>query len=328
MAEAAEDIIRRTVTALGIIEPGEYAGWADANKDDALERLNNMVSIWRTQFGTVYAVERNVFPLVSGKQTYTIGVGGDFNVVRPITIPAAGLLLSGLGSAKSATITRSGYVATVTATAHGLSIGSETLIQGANEIAYNGMQTVQTVPSANTFTFTVDGLPDTPATGTITETPLSNQPVEIPYPVITDSGYQAIQIKTLPNSQFTAVYYNPTFPYGTIYLWPLPNTAVNQLVLYLQSAFAGFADLTTEYDFPSLPGYTMALEDGLAVEMSMLPLYGIPADVAQRADAKASKSLGLIKRANNQLVDLPTDAQLLTRSLRGGYNINTGTGGT
>ena len=44
-------------------------------------------------------------------------------------------------------------------------------------------------------------------------------------------------------------------------------------------------------------------------------------------ETKAMKSLGLIKRANNKLTDLPTDAQVLAHNRRNGYNINTNEGG-
>lgn len=325
MPTTANDLIRRAATAIGVTAPGEYTAWDSANKDDALERLNNMVSGWRTQFGTVNAVERNVFALTDNKQTYTIGVGGDFNVVRPMAIVGAGMLLSGLNAAVSVTVSRSGYTATVAQTAHGLEVGDESLIAGANEIEYNGLQTVQTVPDANTWTYTIDGLPVSPATGTITAASLQSQPIEVPRPVITDDAFQLIQIKTLPNSQFTVVYYNPTFPFGTVFLWPMPNTTLNQLVLYLQSAFGGFADLTTEYDYPELSGYTEALEYNLAVRL--LSVYGKTRDMASDIVAQAQQSLGLIKRANNKLTDLPTDAQILTHNRRWQYNINSGVGG-
>lgn len=323
MSTTAQTIITGAFDLIGVLQSGEDPSAPDAQ--DALRRLNNMVSSWRTQFGTVYAVERYLFPIVSGQQSYTIGLGGEFDVPRPMTVVGAGLLLNGLGAALSATITRSGYTATVTATAHGLAVGDETLIAGASQNVYNGIQTVESVPTANTFTYTVDGTPVTPATGTITETPLTAQAVEIPRTVITDDGYQAIQIKSLTNALFTNVYYNPTFPYGTIFLWPCPNTDENQLVLYLQNAFGGFADLSTSYDYPDLPGYAEALEYNLAVRLATpysRPLSSIP-DVVRLAQ----ESLGMIKRANNRLVDLPSDATLLTWNRRGGYNINTGTGG-
>ena len=70
----------------------------------------------------------------------------------------------------STTITRSGSTATATATAHGLTAGQLVLIRGADQEEYNGIKTVDAVPTANTFEFTVSGTPTTPATGTIDST--------------------------------------------------------------------------------------------------------------------------------------------------------------
>jgi hypothetical protein len=325
MGVRASAIINAANDDVGIKATGEPLSAADAQ--DSLARLNKLVSSLRIQPGTVMAIERMAFPLVANQQTYTIGVGGDFNVPRPVNpaaITGAGLWLQALAAAQAVTsITRSGFVATVTQTAHGLSVGDETLIDGADQLLYNGLQTVQTVPTANTFTYTVQGTPVTPATGTLTSAAVSGQPVEIPRTVITDDGFQSIQIKNLPNAQFTNVYYNPTFPLGQIFLWPKPNTAINQLVLYLQGTFTGFATLFAEYEWPDMPGYELMLEYNLA---ELLIPFGQPGN-ADFVRTKAKETLGLIKRANTRLVDLPTDASLLTWNRRGGYNINTGTGG-
>lgn len=324
MGTTAADILTLSYLDCGVIAEGETMTAALANQ--GLTRLNHMLAGWRTQYGTVLSVDRTIFPLVTNKQTYTIGLGGDFNVPRPLTIPGAGLLLQGLASAQAVTsITRSGYTATVTQTAHGFAVGDEAFIDGCGEIDYNGLQTVQTVPTANTYTFTVDGLPTTPATGTITVAAIDGQPVEIPRAVITDSAYQGIQLKNMPNAQFTNVYYNSTsHPFGTISLWPRINTAVNQLVLYLQSAFGGFANLTRQYDWPDNPGYAEAIQYQLDLRL----LIAFPT-ATPRADIHdmAATTFGLIKRANNKINDVNTDATLLTRQPRGWYNINTGTGG-
>lgn len=318
-------IITASLSDCGVIGIGESIEAAIAQ--DCFRRLNNMLSGWRTQYGTVTSIDRLVFPLTTNQQTYTIGLGGDFNVPRPLTVAGAGLWLNALASAASITsITRVGIVATVTLTAHGLAVGSETLIAGADQLAYNGLQTVASVPTANTFTFTVEGSPVTPATGTLTSQSVSGTPVEIPRAVITDDAYQAIQLKNLSDAQFTTVYYNSTYPFGTIYLWPLPDTAQNQLVLYLQNAFTGFADLTTEYDFPDIPGYAEAIQYQL--NLRLFTPYGVkdPAILEPIRDM-AAQTFGLIKRANNKPSDLPTDAQIFTSDFRGGYNINAGTGG-
>jgi len=323
MGTSALTLLTASYLDCGIIAGGETLSAADANQ--GLARLNNMLAGWRTQYGTVTAIERQIFNLVADKQTYTIGLGGDFNVPRPLTVPGAGLWLNGLSSAQSVTsITRSGSTATVTQTSHPFAVGDEAYISGANQIDYNGLQTVQSVPTANTYTFTVEGTPTTPATGTITAAAVEGVPVEIPRTVITDDGYQAIQLKNMSNSQFTLVYYNPTYPFGTIFLWPRPSTAENRLVLYLQNVFGGFADLTTQYDWPDLPGYAEALQYQL--DKRLLIAYPTATPRMDIHDMAAT-TFGLIKRTNNKLTDLPSDAALLTSDRRYGYNINSGTGG-
>lgn len=318
MATTAQAILNASFFDLGIIGEGESLTPAVAQ--DGLRRLNNMVSGWQTYPGTLPAVQRYIFPLTANKQTYTIGLGGDLNVPRPTAnIPGAGLLMQGLDSARPITsITRSGYAATVTQTAHPFAVGDEGLIVGATQTEYNGLQTVASVPDASTWTFTVNGLPVSPATGTITAAAIQGQPTEIPRAVITINAYQMTEIKNLPNSLFTNVYYVPSFPFGQIVLWPRIDTAINQLVLYLQTVFAGFADLTTQYDFPSLPGYAEALQYQLNLRLAT-PYGRVLSDWLQRM---ARETFGVIKRANTQLSDLPTDATVLAYDVRAGYNIN------
>ncbi len=94
-----------------------------------------------------------------------------------------------LGTPISVTsITRSGSTATVTlattpATAY--ETGDTVEIEGANEGAYNG-EFVITVTSPTVFTYTVVGIPTTPATGTITAT---NHPVLEDTP---DGGFSSV----------------------------------------------------------------------------------------------------------------------------------------
>lgn len=69
----------------------------------------------------------------------------------------------------SVTITRSGAVASVSHTAHGLATGNKVVIRGADQQEYNGPHAITNV-TANAYDYTVSGTPDTPATGTITST--------------------------------------------------------------------------------------------------------------------------------------------------------------
>lgn len=68
-------------------------------------------------------------------------------------------------------LTRSSSTATATKIAHGLAAGTWVDVQGATEVEYNGIFQIATVPTADTFTYTVTGTPASPATGTITARP-------------------------------------------------------------------------------------------------------------------------------------------------------------
>lgn len=70
---------------------------------------------------------------------------------------------------ESITITRSGAVATVAHTAHGMATNDYVVVESANQPEYNGVHQI-TVTGVNSYTYAVSGTPATPATGTITGT--------------------------------------------------------------------------------------------------------------------------------------------------------------
>lgn len=145
----------------------------------------------------------------------------------------------------------------------------------------------------------------------------STPPVEIPRGLLTEDAYQAIAIKDMPNSLFTDAYYSATYPLGQISLYPVPNTALNSLVIYRRTPLATFADAVTSYDFPA--GTEDALVANLAVRWCPFKTMPVPPDVA----AFAKSSLGIVKRSNSTFTDMPIDP-MFTGDRRGGYNIQTG----
>ena len=147
--------------------------------------------------------------------------------------------------------------------------------------------------------------------------------VEIPLTLLTDDGYRSIPMKTQTNSLFTAIYYTPTFTtsgWGTIKLWPVPDTADNDLVLYFPQQLVEFADLATDYELP--PGCQEAILYNLAVRLCKP--FGRPLD--PELTRMARSSLATYKRMNTKMSDLSNDAAALS-SRRWGYNINTDQGG-
>lgn len=146
--------------------------------------------------------------------------------------------------------------------------------------------------------------------------------VEIPVAILSDDAYESISVKDLQSEMFTGMYYTPTYAggLGSIFLWPTPTVSTNQFVLYRADPIAGFANLTTLYDFP--PGYAELLQYQL--EKRLAKPYGQP--WGQVDEDKASQALFLVKRNNFVLTDLAVDPAM-THDQRGGYNILTGTGG-
>jgi hypothetical protein len=151
----------------------------------------------------------------------------------------------------------------------------------------------------------------------------SNPPVELSRGLLTDDGYQSIPIKTLTNTLFTNVYYNPTYAtdgWGTIFLWPTPTVDTNDLVLYRPEQLSEFADLATQYILP--PGCQEAMFYNLAVRLC--GPFGRPVD--PELSTMARKSMATFKRGNTKMADLYNDTAALGWS-RWGYNINTDQGG-
>ena len=77
---------------LGVLDPSESLDGGAAAY--ALRTLNRMLQVWNTEDLMVYTVNRNVFNLVAGTQTYTLGTGGTFNMLRPTRIDMISILVN------------------------------------------------------------------------------------------------------------------------------------------------------------------------------------------------------------------------------------------
>lgn len=242
----ANAVIKDAFLDLGVFQPGQTPLAPDAQF--ALDALNQLVNGLQNQPLTIPFIKREVFSVVSGQSTYTMGPGGNFNTDRPSSLTGAGLLLPSTG----ATI-------------------------GKNEISI---------------------------------APL------------TDDAYRAIHLKDLQSSMWTDYYFNPTYSGGlaSVFLWPTPNSPVYTLALYWGQSLAEFADLTTTYSLPN--GVRSVFRYSLAELLS--PSYGKEWTVV--LERLKNKAMANFKRQNFKLTDSPVD-QAMTRDRRGGYNIETGTGG-
>lgn len=89
----AETLIDGAFDLIQVTTPGESITNADAQ--DALRRLNQMINGWSNLPLTFPFTDRDVFTVSANVGTYSIGPGGDFDTIRPTSIVGAGLLLNG-----------------------------------------------------------------------------------------------------------------------------------------------------------------------------------------------------------------------------------------
>ena len=133
-----------------------------------------------------------------------------------------------------------------------------------------------------------------------------------------DTEWQRVAIKTLTAPLPSAYYYNPTYPTGTLSLWPAPTSSTLTGVVYHPQATAEFASLDTAVALP--PGYRAMIITNLALELA--PSYEKQPHPTLVENAR--RSLIVIKRANHRLTELQMPADVLGSVGRFGYDIRNG----
>ena len=144
----------------------------------------------------------------------------------------------------------------------------------------------------------------------------------IPLEVINTSDYAALRVPALSSTIPTKLYYQPTFPNGTLWPWPYPTVTTNQLELFTWNQIASFAALSDAVSFP--PGYLDALIYALAE--SMLPTYPSEA-AASYVIEQARKAIYAIQSLNTQSPRLQSTGDGMPSgngSQRSGFDYRTG----
>jgi len=86
------DLVAASLRLIGVLASGETAEAQEAT--DGLSTLNRMLDSWSNESLLIYTKPREVFSLVAGTSSYTIGSGGTFNTSRPQKIENAELRLT------------------------------------------------------------------------------------------------------------------------------------------------------------------------------------------------------------------------------------------
>jgi len=91
---SATQIITKALKIAGVLGESETPTAEQAS--DGLVSLNDMLDSWTTDQTYIFTIETETFPLVNSVYTYTIGVGGDFDTVRPVIIDHVVVNLNGV----------------------------------------------------------------------------------------------------------------------------------------------------------------------------------------------------------------------------------------
>jgi hypothetical protein len=138
---------------------------------------------------------------------------------------------------------------------------------------------------------------------------------EYPLHEMTDDEYAGIFAKALTSALPSSWYYNPTYPLGTLTLWPTPTGSGLEFAMYTPTPVAEFAATSDSVALP--PGYRRMLIKNLAVEL--MPSYlRDPNPILLR---QAQESLAQVKRSNHRLKFTRIGADVPGVSGSGRYNI-------
>lgn len=186
MAVTAINLIRGAIRLLGKKSEAEMLSAEDA--DDCLFALNEMIDAWSIVRFMAYQIKQDLLTWPAAAVSRTIGIGGQFNVARPIMLEPGSFLRDANG-----------------------------------------------------------------------------QDSELE--VLTDRDqYDGLWQKTQPLTQYPkSIYFEPSFPLGTLFLWPAPSVQVT-IGLNSRQPLQSFPSLLTPLSLPG--GYQACITSNLALRLA------------------------------------------------------------
>ncbi len=88
---SAYSLVKSALRLTGIIAAGEDIPEDEAS--DALMVFNQMVDAWNADRLAIFTTSSNDFPFTLNKQSYTLGGGGDFDMIRPAQIDSMSAII-------------------------------------------------------------------------------------------------------------------------------------------------------------------------------------------------------------------------------------------
>lgn len=125
--------------------------------------------------------------------------------------------------------------------------------------------------------------------------------VYIPLDVMNMDEYSDLRVPGLSSSIPTRLYYQATYPNGTLWPWPYPTTVTNMLHMHVWNKLASLASLSAVISLA--PGYEEAVTLSLAERLC--PAFG--KQISQDLKDQARKARADIQSLNSEPNKLKTD---------------------
>lgn len=300
MATTTLDLITSALRRINSYQPGEQLADADAN--DCLEALNDLLASWSNQKLHVYGTNESVLAWVNGQFQYRIGNPTCKDLGEP---PFTGTLTKGSNVVTGVTNVPSDLIAgsagpgpgagsSITSLQNLLPAGTYVTAIGAGTVTLNA-QAKANSSGQDSLTYTVPGDFAIARPLRITGGFTRINELDFPFDVYTtQEEYNSVLFKFQPGPWPTIGWYNNLFPYGMLNVYQAPGQAA-ALHLFTDTLLANLA-LTDVVQMP--PGYARAIKWNLAVEL--WPEYWGTQDVPSVITKNAHHALEAVKEINAQ----------------------------
>jgi hypothetical protein len=289
MAATAGDLVTGALLNINAYAIGQAL--SNSTAQVGLSALNDMLGSLSNDEAFVYTQQETIFTWIAGQFQYSIGnpVGGTFvgtvtggsNVITGITSIPAQMIVGGTLTDQQSVIPTGTTLFPVATTI--TAIGTTTVTMSQNATA---------TPAINpdTITYTVPGnIPMArPLRFRQGFTRANSQNANLDY-TFTFTDFDNYKRELLKNVQGPWPYiaaYQPTFPYGTMYVYPAPGANYTAHI-FSDLILTDYPLITSAYSLPH--GYKRALIKLLALELA--PIFGKTPSPELKMQAKEAKQL-------------------------------------
>lgn len=298
-SSTAADIITGALLNINSYSPGETLAAMDAKT--GLDTLNDLIDSLSGDECFVYTQSEFIFPWIAGQYQYSVGnpVGGTFvgtltggsPIITGVTQIPANLIAGSTLTDQQAQIATGTALVPVPTTVIGIGVNTVTMSAPALATpAINPEPITYTVPGNIGM-----GRPLRFRDGFTRATTSGNANLDYAFSMVSFDRYKEELLKNVQGPWPYIAAYQPTFPYGTLYVYPAPGTNYTAH-LFTDLIISEWAQTTTAYALPQ--GYARALKKLLALELA--PAYGKTPSPQLITQAKEAKDL--IKAVNDSPV--------------------------